>query len=231
MKKFLKKYKKLYKLLSDIREKLRIIYNTKTRSRFIWNLKNGDDNLSLNYPLNDKSIVFDVGSYKGAFTQKIYNNFTCFVFSFEPHEKYFNLMSQKFANEKKVKLYNFGLLDQDEIVKFSNIDGASSIYNREEGSLELEVIMKSFTNFVFDNSIKKIDLLYMNIEGSEFRLLNEIINSGYIKNINHLQVQFHNFVDGSKKMRKKIRKELKKTHNCVFNFPFIWERWDLNKNS
>ena len=230
MKKFLKKNKTVYKFFSDLREKLRIIYNTKTRSRFFWNLRNGDDNLSLDYPLNENSIVFDVGSYKGIFTQKVYDCFNCYVYSFEPLETYFNLLSKKFDNKKKVKIYNFGLLDMDEIAKFSNIDGSSSIYSREEGSLELEVTIKSFTNFVIDNSINSIDLLYMNIEGSEYRLLSDIINSGYINNVKHLQVQFHNFVDGSKKKRSEIRKELKKTHDCVFNFPFIWERWDLKNN-
>ncbi len=227
MKKFLKKRKKTYKFLLNTREKVRIIYNTKTRSRFLWNLRKGDDKLSLNYPLNENSVVFDVGAYEGVFTDKIYNFFKCYVFAFEPLESYHNLLSKKFENDKKVKVYNFGLLDEDSFEKLSNIHGASSIFSRDEGELELSVEMRSFSSFVLQNSLEKIDLLYVNIEGSEYRLLNEIIKNGHIKNIKHLQVQFHNFVDGSKHMRQQIRKELKKTHKCIFNFPFIWERWDL----
>ena len=228
-KKYIKKRKKTYKLFLKLREKFRILYNTKTRSRFFWNLRRGDNKLSLNYPLNKNSIVFDVGAYKGTFTERIYNAYQCNVYAFEPLENYYNFLSQKYIYEKKIRFYNFGLLDTDSTEKLSNIDGASSIYNRDEGKLELTVKMKSFNNFVIENSIKKIDLLYMNIEGSEYRLLNEIIKSGYIKNIQHLQVQFHNFVDDSKKMRKQIHKELKKTHKCIFNFPFMWERWDIKK--
>ena len=41
----------------------------------------------------------------------------------------------------------------DEKAKFSNIDGSWSIYSREEGSLELEVTMKSFTNFIIEKKI------------------------------------------------------------------------------
>tara|TARA_A100001035_G_scaffold106938_1_gene83855 strand:+ start:1545 stop:2234 length:690 start_codon:yes stop_codon:yes gene_type:complete len=229
MKNFLKKRKKLYRFLLNIREKLRIIYNTKTRSRFFWNLRRGDNTLSLDYPLNENSIVFDVGAYKGIFTEKVYNFFNCYVYAFEPLEKYFELLSNKFINNEKVNLYNFGFLDADSTQNLSNIDGSSSIYTRDEGELELKVEMRSFSNFVIKNSFKKIDLLYVNIEGSEYRLLDEIIKSGYINNIKHLQVQFHNFVDGSKKMRKEIRNELRKTHVCIFNFPFIWERWDLKQ--
>ena len=41
------------------------------------------------------------------------------------------------------------------------------------------------------------------------------------------KINFFRYPDGtSKKLRNQIRKELKKTHKCKFNFPFIWERWD-----
>ena len=67
----------------------------------------------------------------------------------------------------------------------------------------------------------------MNIEGSEYRLLREIIDSGYINNIEFLQVQFHNFVEDAKLKRKHLRSKLKKTHSNIFNYPFIWEAWKL----
>ena len=83
--------------------------------------------------------------------------------------------------------------------------------------------MKSFKSFVKENSIESIDLMYMNIEGSEYKLLNEIINTGYIENINFLQIQFHSFVNDSKELRRLIRERLRKTHKCIFNYPFLWE--------
>ena len=43
---------------------------------------------------------------------------------------------------------------------------------------------------------------------------------------NLFQIQFHNFVNQAKQKRREIRKVLKITHDCKFNFPFIWERWD-----
>ena len=67
--------------------------------------------------------------------------------------------------------------------------------------------------------------MYMNIEGSEYKLLNEIIDSGYIENINFLQIQFHSFVNDSKELRRLIREQLSKTHKCIFNYPFLWESW------
>ena len=227
MKKIIKKFPAFHKSLLNGREKLRILYNTKTRSRFLWHLKDGDNTLSLDYPLTEDSIIFDVGAYKGVFTNKINKKYKSKIYAFEPLDNYYNFLVEKFKDDKNIRLFNFGLLDKDSNEFISNIDGASSIYNRKEGKLELKVKMKSMTNFLNDNSISKIDLLYMNIEGSEYRLLSSLIKEGRIKDINHLQIQFHNFIDGSKKMRVDIRKQLKKTHRCVFNFPFIWERWDI----
>jgi len=225
---YIKQNKWLYHFLLKIREKLRIIYNTKTRSRFFWLLRDGDNKASLNYPLNSDSIVFDIGAYQGNFTKKIYDEFRCKVYAFEPIQKeYLNLEKQFKEYKNDIRIYNFGLLDSDEEVYFSNIDGASSIFSRPEGELSIKVKLKSFNNFINENSIEKIDLLYMNIEGSEYRLLREIIDSGYINNIEFLQVQFHNFVDEAKLKRKHLRNELKKTHSNIFNYPFIWEAWRL----
>ena len=227
VKKFIQKNKKLYKFLSDSREILRIIYNTKTRSRFFWLLRKGDDNLSLDYPLEKNSIIFDIGAYEGNFTKKIYHKFNCKVYAFEPLEEKALNLKKYFNKVNNVKVYSFGLLSSDKQVQLSNIEAGSSIFSRAEGDLDISVNMKSFYNFVLDNSIEEIDLMYMNIDGSEYELLEHIIECGYIKNIKHLQVQFHNFVENSKVKRKDIRKKLKTTHKCKFNYPFIWERWDI----
>ena len=67
----IKKNIKIYKFLIKAREILRIIYNTKTRSRFLWTVRKGDEKISLNYPLDENSVVFDIGAYEGNFTKKI----------------------------------------------------------------------------------------------------------------------------------------------------------------
>tara|TARA_B100001029_G_scaffold179889_1_gene192193 strand:+ start:14921 stop:15607 length:687 start_codon:yes stop_codon:yes gene_type:complete len=226
MKNYIKNYKQLYKFLLNIREILRILYNTKTRSRFFWTIRNGDNTLSLDYPLDENSVIFDVGAYEGNFTKKINQKFNCNIHCFEPLTKYYNFLVEEFKEFPKVRLYNFGLLDQDKEIKISNIDGSSSIYQRPEGDVKTIVNMKSFESFVKENNITHIDFLYMNIEGSEYKVLNQILDTGLINDINYMQIQFHNFVKDSKKMRRLIRYKLRKTHKCVFNFPFIWERWD-----
>ena len=225
-KNLIKSNHKLHKFLLDIRETLRIIYNTKRRSRFFWTLRSGDEKLSLQDPLDSDSIVFDVGAYTGQFTEKIFLKFNCNVYAFEPVKNVVDTLKNKFHDNQKVKILNFGLLDDNKKIKISSIGAGSSIFSRAEGEAVNLVEFRSFIEFVNNESIKKIHLLYMNIEGSEYQLMKHIIETKFITNIDHIQIQFHNFVDDSKYLRHEIRKELKKTHKCKFNFPFIWERWD-----
>ncbi len=226
MKKYIKKRKKLYQFLINFRELLRIFYNVKTRSRYLWNLRDGDNKASLNYPIKQESIVFDIGAYKGSLSKKVYKKFQCQLYLFEPLKEEYEYLKQYFKdNIEDVKVFNFGLLDKDQEMYFSDISGASSIFERPEGSLSINVKMKSFKSFVEENSIESIDLMYINIEGSEYKLLNEIIDSGYIENINFLQIQFHTFVNDSTELRRLIREQLRKTHKCIFNYPFLWESW------
>ena len=47
-----------YDMFLFLRKYLRIIYSVKSRNRFFWNLRRGDNVLSLNYELTKDSIVF-----------------------------------------------------------------------------------------------------------------------------------------------------------------------------
>jgi hypothetical protein len=73
-----------------------------------------------------------------------------------------------------------------------------------------------------------IDLMHVNIEGKEYSLLNHILDSGKMGTIKTLLVQFHydrgreDYID-----RQEIQRKLTDTHDIVFNYEFVWERWDI----
>lgn len=230
MKKFIKRNSFLYNFLISFRDKFRIIYNQKRRSRFLWNLRKGDSLLSFDYPLNQNSIFFDIGAHVGNFSTKMYEKFECNIYAFEPLDENFKILTQNLNNYKKIKCYQIALLNFDGYSNISSLGASASLFDRNEGSTNEEVIVKSFGTFIREENINFIDFVKMNIEGSEYDLLNDIIDSGNILKIQHLQIQFHNFVDDSEAKRKVIRNKLKKTHKNIYNFPFIWERWDLIKN-
>ena len=110
MKKYIKKRKKLHQFLLNLRELLRIFYNIKTRSRFLWNLRDGDNKASLNYPIEQESVVFDIGAYRGSLSKKVYKKFQCQLYLFEPLKEEYEYLKQYFKdNIDDVKVFNFGL--------------------------------------------------------------------------------------------------------------------------
>jgi FkbM family methyltransferase len=223
----IKKNIKIYDFLIKTRQTLRVFYNTKTRSRFLWTLRNGDEKISLNYPLDENAVIFDIGAYEGNFTKKIIEKYDCVVYAFEPLPEMYEYLKKKFIDNSKIKIFPFGLLDETKKANISSYDAGSSLFSRIEAAPKKQVELREFSKFVSDNNISNIDYVYMNIEGSEYKLLNHIIDTGNINKIQNLQIQFHNYLPNAKKERKKIRTNLKKTHICLFNYPFIWEGWQI----
>ena len=78
--------------------------------------------------------------------------------------------------------------------------------------------------------IKKIDLMHINIEGGEYELLDRMIESNMIKDINNITIQFHEWYPSYKEsgpLRKSLHDRLNKTHKLTFCYPFIWENWKI----
>ena len=48
----------------------------------------------------------------------------------------------------------------------------------------------------------KIDLLKINIEGGEYEVLENLIENDLIKNIDNIQIQFHDFVFSRRKEKR-----------------------------
>jgi hypothetical protein len=70
----------------------------------------------------------------------------------------------------------------------------------------------------------------INIEGSEYKVLNDLIKSGTINRIESLQVQFHrNTILYPVKAYLAVSK-LKKTHKLIWDYKFVWARWDLKSS-
>lgn len=191
-----------------------------------WVKDQGDQTLRLEYDINEESIVFDLGGYHGDFTEKIYSKYGSTIYVFEPVQEYYEIIKNKFLDNEKVKVFNFGLSDRNESLTISVSESASSVYC--EGDKTEEIELQSITEFIEKHTIAHIDLFKINIEGGEFAVLPELIKTGYIKQITNLQIQFHTFIDNAVEKREAIRNTLTQTHNSTYNYYFIWENWKNN---
>jgi len=196
-----------------------------------WLKDKGDVNLRLNCNnLNEKSIVFDVGGYNGNFTSSIYEKYRSNIYLFEPHPKFFKICSKKFKNNKKIKLFNFGLSNKNSKLALSDNDVGSSFVNFPKNKESLICKINKISDFIENNKIKNVDLMKINIEGGEYALLQELIDKKMIHIFQNIQVQFHNFEKDDVNKKKNISKQLQATHNKSWCYEFVWENWELISN-
>lgn len=192
-----------------------------------WIRDNGDNTHRLNYNLNSQSIVIDAGGYKGEWAEDINQRYRCRVYIFEPVEKYYSIIEEKFRNNSSVRILKKGVSDSNSKIKIFDSGDTSSVYLEEGNPEEIELI--DFSNFLSEEGINPVDLLKVNIEGGEYDLLEGIINRGGQTKIKNIQVQFHRFIEGCVERRSKIREELSKTHSLTYDYEFIWENWQLKE--
>lgn len=190
-----------------------------------WFSDGGDNKFRYNYDLNKDSIVFDVGGYEGNWSEKINKLYEPNLFIFEPVIKYYNLITKNFNDNKNVKIHNFGLSNESKKIKINLLDDGSSIFLGSSNREEIDLI--DIVDFINQNNIEKVDLLKLNIEGSEYDVLEHLISKDKIKNIKNIQVQFHSFVKNSIERRNKIRDILKNTHKETYCYNFVWENWTV----
>ena len=189
-----------------------------------WFRDGGDDSLRVNYPLNKNSVVFDLGGYHGSWTQKIYDRYQCHIHVFEPIPELYNNLVDYFRNKEKIKIYDFGISDQDKLIEIALLNDGSSFYVDSENKVLVKVV--SFVKFLKEKNIENVDLIKINIEGDEFPVLKSLIDNGCINIFKNIQVQFHQFIPDSINLRNWIREKLKLTHKITYNYEFVWENWE-----
>lgn len=200
--------------------------DTLKRSLKRWLADNGEQTLRLNYPLNASDIVFDLGGYVGDFAAEVHNRYKCKVYVFEPHPVYYEKCVARFSANPDIKVFNYGVSDQDGEFVLSNCEDQSSFLENKSSKGETILCkVRKFSTILNELKVKSIALMKINIEGSEYPLLEHIIASDLSPRIDNYQIQFHNFEPHAVKRRKKIIKSLQKTHECTWCYKFIWENW------
>ena len=219
---FLKLVKKIAYLF-----KLYVLRDSFLISAKSWFLDKGDETLRLSYLLDKSSIVVDVGGYVGDYAEAIYKKYGCSVYLFEPVPSFYNECVKRFSGNPSIVCLNYGLSSSSGWFEIGLDDNASSFKKIDIGEKTQLAQLRSVAEVYAELGLSKIDLIKINIEGGEFDLLPAMIDSGLIKQVKYLQIQFHNFIEGAVENRLSIRKSLEKTHREMWNYEFVWESWEL----
>lgn len=185
----------------------------------------GDATLRLEYALNEKSIVFDLGGYMGQWASDIFSKYCCNVYVFEPVKDFCEAINKRFLHNEKIRVFPFGLAEKNKKVEIGVEKDRSSIFR---GGDEI-VSLRGFKEFIDNQQIINIDLIKINIEGAEYDLLEFIIEKGLQTIIDNIQVQFHDFVPNAEQRMKRIQKMLEETHEVIWQYPLVWENWRIRE--
>lgn len=221
----------LMKFASRLKSKLAIVYRCNIRRDFFyreiarWFKDKGDETLRLSYPLNESSVVFDLGGYHGDFAAALHERYGCKIFVFEPVPEFFSKCVERFKNAKNITCLNYGLSSHDEWLDISLAENASSLVSSQTNGRTAKVQVRAINDVIRELGLERIDLIKINIEGGEFYVLPALIESGEVRHIQHIQVQFHNFVPNAADRRNEIRARLAITHDEMWNYEFVWESW------
>lgn len=219
--------------ISKIKNKLALLYRRYIlREPFLqevarWFKDKGDSTLRLDYPLTQESVIFDLGGYHGDFAAAIHEKYGCKVYVFEPVLEFYQKCVNRFQGNQKIICLNYGLSSVDSWLDIGLAENASSFVSPQDKGAVQKVQLRSVVTCILELGIKQIDLMKINIEGGEFDVLLSMIESGDIRKVKYLQVQFHNFVGQAEERRADIRRQLENTHTEMWNYEFVWESWKL----
>ena len=162
----------------------------------------GLERLRYEYDLKPSDYVIDIGSYRREWADEIKKKFGCEIECFEALD---NRAAWTYDGELEIGgVFLYSSIFTDEGKRKVKCEDISKYLNRE------------------------VALLKINIEGGEYALLEYIIGKGLHKNVKNLQVQFHK-IEGVdyKKSHLLIEMALNKTHELTWQYPFVWENWQL----
>ena len=179
--------------------------------------------------INENSIVIDVGAFTGDWAQFIVDRYNPTIYAFEPDPINYKQLEDKATTNHKLKPMFYGIGDTNEKVKISLKGLGSSIFkdaDKTDNIKTAETEIRSIERVWQELELGTVDLMKINIEGAEFPLLEKMIKEDLLKNVDSFMIQFHEWHPRAYSRRKKILKELSKTHKMVWDYNFVWEKWD-----
>ena len=162
--------------------------------------------------LNEKSIVYSFGIGEDiSFDDAIIKNHQCSVYGFDPTPKSINWVKVKEVSPK-FHFYEYGISNESGFVDFflpKNPEYVSGSLVKQENvdtARKVRAEMKSIKDIANELSHNYIDVLKMDIEGSEYDVIDDILNSDIP--ITQILIEFHDrfFEDGRLKTKQSIQK-------------------------
>lgn len=188
-----------------------------------WFADDGDNTHRVSYDLGQDSLVLDLGGYHGDWARAIHSRYHCVVHVFEPVGAHFEVMASRSAGEPAIRPHRFALADRDGRSMIRHNMDSSSMHLASGQAEEIELV--EIGSFMEREGISRVDLMKVNIEGSEYDLMDHVIANNIHGKVRDIQIQFHKMFPDSPRRRDQIRSALSQTHRLTYDYGFVWENW------
>lgn len=173
-------------------------------------------------PVRDSKKVVDFGAFTGHSTSEVLKISQAEIFAVEPMPDYAESLKIRFRNEPRVFILSAMLgMDRGQAEFFVEGD-KSGAWAKGEPRVVTVAPVSLLGNFLdTQNSVALI-----NIEGGEYSLLDLLDTTNLLARFRTLYIQFHRISNSSEPAREAAQQQLLKTHDLIWEYPFVWERWD-----
>jgi FkbM family methyltransferase len=207
------------------RNLFRTFYYSRAIIRFCEDMVEG--NLLLECPLDERSVVFDVGGFQGEWAKQIKDRYHPRIHVFEPDHVSFDALRKRHGNDPKMTCHSYGLAGASRTATLHHSRMGSTIFESSpaSGRETSEISLRDVRDVMDELGVAEIDLIKINIEGGEYELLERMIETGLHQRCKRIRVQFHEWIPGSHAMYRRIREGLARTHDIEWHYAFVWESW------
>lgn len=157
--------------------------------------------------LNSQSICYCVGCGEDiSFDLALIDKFDCHIFAFDPTPRAIEYVENMTLKHSQYHFFEVGLWDKQDKLKFyvpKNPDHVShSVLNLQKTEDYIELKVKRLSQIMKENGHEEIDLLKLDIEGAEYKVIDSIIEDRIdIKVICVEFDEFFNPIDNNYKTR------------------------------
>lgn len=182
--------------------------------------KSGGMRLLMEVDLPPKAYILDFGGYHGDFSASFQPRDVARIDIFEPVPRFSEIIENRFMDDNRIQVHGYAIGKTSRRERFA-LD-ASATGKSNTGDVDVDFREAGVLNEIQSDFF---DLVKMNIEGGEYELIESLDEINYLRKMKIILVQFHNF---NGEDFSQARLTLAKTHTPVWQFDYVWERWDLN---
>lgn len=219
----------------QILRKIRLLYNWFDGYNFSDPRRNGEY-WFLSHYLKDGMTLFDVGANIGDYTAYVLSlDSPVDIHCFEPVQETFAQLQSRHGQNPQVRLNNFGLSNVEGTAHmkiYGETYGINSLYERRSSVasqpayahyVEQSVVLRTLDQYVTEQNISRIDMLKIDVEGHELRVLEGATESLAASKITAIQFEYgSSFVDA--------RSSLKAIYDLVTTYGFkLYRLWNYGK--